>query len=155
MAETEPTATAALPRNRGIVVVHGVGEQADLPPWSRFELPHVHWSVAEVWWSTSNRQPDLKTMLVWSWRHLGEVVGQLRRSAAERVDRLLHPAGHPTQPPRWAEAIDLLNCLGLLVLYPLAALVGYVLLVPLMVAAQSPLSRFRTGSCGVSSRPCW
>ena len=189
MAETAATATAALRRNRGIVVVHGVGEQrksdtlldigdplfdwlqrwfaafeparpirvgrtelsfapvdvgqADLPPWSRFELPHDHWSVAEVWWSTSSRQPDLKTMLVWSWRHLGDIVDQLRRAAAERVDRLLHPEGHPTQPPRWAEAIDLLNCLGLLVLYPLAALVGYVLLVPLMVAAQIPIEPFQ------------
>ena len=175
--------------NRGIVVVHGVGEQrksdtvldigdpvfdwlqrwyaafdpsgairvgrtelsfapvdvgqADRPPWSRFELPGHRWTVAEVWWSTSNRHPDLKTMLVWSWRHLWDIVAQLRRSVAERIDRLLHPQGHPTQPAGWVQAVDLLNSLGLLVLYPLLALVGYVLLIPLMLAAQIPIEPFQ------------
>jgi hypothetical protein len=189
VAEIPPTVTASGRRNRGILVVHGVGEQrksdtvldigdplfdwlqrwyagfapaepirvgrtelsfapvdagqADRPPSSRFELPHHRWTVAEVWWSTSNRQPDLKTMLAWSWRHLWDIVAQLRRSVAERIDRLLHPAGHPSQPPGWVQAIDLLNSVGLLVLYPLVAVVGYVLLIPLMVASQIPIAPFQ------------
>jgi hypothetical protein len=190
VADTTPTDPATNRRNRGVIVVHGVGEQrksdtvldigdplfdwlqrwytafdpadpmrvgrtelgfapidvgqADRPPWSRFELPHHRWSVAEVWWSTSNRKPDLQTMLVWSWLHLWDIVNQLRRSVAERVDRLLHPAGHPSQPSGWVEAIDLLNSVGLLVLYPLAAIAGYVLLIPLMVAAQIPIEPFQS-----------
>ena len=180
---------ASSPANRGIVVVHGVGEQhksdtildigdplfdwlqrwyaafdpgrpirvgrtelgfapvdvgqADRPSWGRFELPGRRWTVAEVWWSTSNRHPDLETMLVWSWMHLWDIVAQLRRSVAERIDRLLHPQGHPTQPAGWVQAIDLLNSLGLLVVYPLLALVGYALLIPLMLAAQIPIDQFQ------------
>ena len=189
MADTTPIDRESARRNRGIVVIHGVGEQrksdtildigdplfdwlqrwytafdpvdpirigrtelsfapidigqADRPPWSRFELPDHRWSVAEVWWSTSNRKPDLQTMLVWSWVHLADIVAQLRRSVAERIDRLLHPVGHPSQPPGWVQAIDLLNSVGLLVLYPLAAIAGYVLLVPLMVLAQIPIEPFQ------------
>jgi hypothetical protein len=117
--------------------------QADRPPWTRFELPSHRWSLAEVWWSTSNRRPDLKTMLVWSWLHLWDIVRQLRASALERVDRLLRPEAHPTQPGRWVQVIDLLNGVGLLVLYPLAALAGYAFLIPLMLVAQIPIDTFQ------------
>jgi hypothetical protein len=118
--------------------------QADLPPWTRFEFTDAendawHWSLAEVWWAESNRKPDLATMLSWSWKHLLDIIAQLARSVLERVDRLLHPEGHPTQPARWVQAIDLANCVGLLILYPLLAVVGYALLVPLMVIAQIPI----------------
>jgi hypothetical protein len=78
-------------------------------------------------------------MLYWSWLHLLDIVAQLARSVAERVDRLLHPEGHPTQPARWVQLIDLLNCIGLLVIYPLLAVVGYLLLIPLILVASIPI----------------
>jgi hypothetical protein len=113
--------------------------QADTPPWTRFEFADHHWSIAEVWWAESNRKPTLATMLWWSLLHLWDIIVNLTRSVAERVDRFLHPAGHPTQPARWVQAIDVLNCLGLLGLYPLLAIVGYVLLIPLIVVVQIPI----------------
>jgi hypothetical protein len=119
--------------------------QADIPPWTSFEFTDPkggeiqHWSLAEVWWAESNRKPDLATMLSWSWKHLLDIVAQLARSVVERVDRLLHPEGHPTQPARWVQAIDVVNCIGLLILYPLLAVFGYLLLVPLTLIAQVPI----------------
>jgi hypothetical protein len=113
--------------------------QADVPPWTRFEFADRHWSIVEVWWAESNRKPTLATMLGWSWLHLWDITSNLKRSVGERIDRLLHPQGHPTQPAAWVQAIDLVNCIGLLVLYPLLAFVGYVLLIPLIVVAQIPI----------------
>jgi hypothetical protein len=171
--------------NRGVVFVHGVGDQrksdtlldlgdplfgwlqkwyaafgddvgvrvgrtslsfspvdvglADTPPWTTFEFADRHWSIAEVWWAESNRKPTLATMLWWSLLHLWDIIANLTRSVAERVNRFLHPEGHPTQPARWVQAIDVLNCLGLLILYPLLAIVGYVLLIPLIVVVLIPI----------------
>ena len=183
--QAEGPPTEARGGNRGVLFVHGVGDQrksdtlldqgnplfgwlwrwfrafgstvrvgrvelsfapvdvgpADVPPWGRLELPGRRWSMAEVWWAASDRPPDLATMLGWSFRHLRDIIAQLWRNVLQRVDRLLHEdlTEHPTQPSRWWVAIDLATCIGLLVLYPLLAVVGYALLVPLLLVVQIPI----------------
>jgi hypothetical protein len=95
------------------------------------------WVFAEAWWANSVRPMPFTTMMSWSWQYLWSIVWHLRRSIARRFDRLF---GNPSQYdagwlPRFVDAV---NCLGLVVLYPLIGILGYLLLVPITVLAQIP-----------------
>src|SRR5262245_59833918 len=81
---------------------------SDQPPWTSFQLADHQWLCAEVWWAESNRKPSLSIMLSWSWKYLLDIIAGLWRAARERANRLWHPGGHPTQPARWVQLIDLL-----------------------------------------------
>jgi hypothetical protein len=95
------------------------------------------WVMAEAWWANSLRPLPFSTMLGWSFGHLALLIGYLFQSVRRRLDRLF---GNPSQydAGRLARLVDILTCLGLIVLYPWLGTLGYVLLVPIMVIAQIP-----------------
>lgn len=116
-----------------------VGETDSLPRATLLLPNGDSWVLAEAWWAASNRRPGFLTMIRWSGRHLGEILIQLWWAAHQRFHRWLHPRPDSTDPSFLARFIDLLNCLGLLVLYPAGAVVGYPALLVLMVLAQVPV----------------
>jgi hypothetical protein len=100
------------------------------------------WVMAEAWWAASLRPLPFATMLDWSFLHLALLTAHLFRSVRRRLDRLFgNPSPYDAGPlPR---AVDILTCLGLLLLYPVLGVLGYVLLVPIMVIAQIPYPPFQ------------
>ena len=95
------------------------------------------WVMAEAWWADSLRPLPFATMLGWSFGHLAQLIAYLFRSVRRRLDRLFgNPSPYDAGP--FARLVDILTCLGLLLLYPLLGTLGYVVLVPIMVVAQIP-----------------
>jgi hypothetical protein len=111
----------------------------DSLPCTVLHLPDQDWYLAEAWWAASNYHPDFKTMLTWSWKHLWDILAQMRRATRERSTYLFTPKQHSSAPGPFWRAVDLLNCVAVLVLYFIAAIVGYPLLIVLMALAQIPL----------------
>ncbi|HEY8744166.1 MAG TPA: hypothetical protein VIU62_13760, partial [Chloroflexota bacterium] len=112
----------------------------DRPSHAAVQLPTGEtWELAEAWWALSTRAPGFATMVSWSLRYLFGVVAQLWRALAQRAGRLLAAKPNSSDPPFWARLVDLANTLGLLVLYPILAILGYAVLLPLLVAAQLPI----------------
>ena len=114
---------------------------ADQTPLAILRLPDQDWYFAEAWWAGSTFHPDLSTMLYWSFVHLFDILAQMLRNTALRAQRLAHPTDPQTssQPARVWQLVDLVNCVLLGVGYALSAVVGYVLLLPLMLLAQIPI----------------
>lgn len=117
----------------------------DKPPFAVLRLPEQEWYFAEAWWAGSSIHPDMATMLLWSLVHLFDIVAQMLRNTAERSRNLIHPKDPDTssQPARFWQLVDFVNCIVLVVGYVLSALVGYLLLVPLMLLAQIPIDAFQ------------
>jgi hypothetical protein len=111
----------------------------DTPAYGLLELPDQKWFFAEAWWAGSSFHPDLATMLGWSLAHLADILAQMLRNTAERARHLLPGQAGSTQPNAFWQLVDLVNCVALAVGYAIAAVVGYVLLVPLMLLAQIPI----------------
>ena len=63
------------------------------------------------------------------------------RNTAERARYLIHPKDPDTssQPARFWQLVDFVNCLVLGIGYAIGVVVGYVLLIPLMILAQIPI----------------
>ncbi len=101
------------------------------------------WVLAEAWWAASNRRPGLGTMLGWSWTHLRSIMGHLIDSMTVRINRLTGREQDPLLPGRWALRVDVINCLGMLAIYGIGAVLGYALLLPLMILAQIPIPGFQ------------
>ncbi|MDQ3811613.1 MAG: hypothetical protein M3336_15135 [Chloroflexota bacterium] len=111
----------------------------DKPPIAILNLPDQQWYLGEAWWAGSNYHPDFATMLSWSLAHLGDILAQLIRAAFERARYLFAPKPNSSAPGWLWRAIDLLNCIGLCVLYALGAVIGYPLIVLLMILSQIPI----------------
>lgn len=120
-----------------------VGGPDDILPHAALDVSHGStkdtWVFTEAWWASSNFAPGFGTMLAWSVRYLWDIIDHLWSCAAQRVRRLLGHERDTTLPSAWARWVDLLNCLGLLILYPLGAILGYVVLIPLMLLSQLPI----------------
>ncbi|HEY7061177.1 MAG TPA: hypothetical protein VII06_06845 [Chloroflexota bacterium] len=117
--------------------------EADALSRAKVCLPNGdEWVWTEAWWATSNRRPDFGTMIVWSLGYLWRIILQLVRATQQRIRRL-HGQPGSTDPAPWARVVDLMNCFALLVLYPLGALAGYAVLLPLLLLAQVPLPAFQ------------
>jgi hypothetical protein len=114
---------------------------ADQTPLAILHLPEQDWYLGEAWWAGSSFHPDLSTMLYWSFVHLFDILAQMLRNTALRAERLVRPTDPQTssQPARVWQLVDLLNCVLLGVGYAIGAVLGYVLLVPLMLLAQIPI----------------
>ena len=99
------------------------------------------WVWAEAWWATSNRHPDFFTVLTWSVRYLWQIMRRLRSATAQRWYRLFPGSNAPdsTAPPFAARLVDLLNTLGMLVLYLLGSIAGYPVALIVMLLAQIPI----------------
>ena len=113
----------------------------DTPAYARLAFGEQEWHFAEAWWAGSNFHPDFGTMLVWSLVHLGDIIAQMVRNTAERA-RNLWPLQRPDDStrPAWIwQLVDLVNCVALGVLYAIACVIGYVVLIPLMLLAQIPI----------------
>jgi hypothetical protein len=117
----------------------------DTPPLAVLRLPEQDWYFAEAWWAGSSIHPDLATMLSWSFVHLFDILAQMLRNTAERSRYLIHPRDPDTssQPARFWQLVDFVNCVVLGVGYALGAALGYVLLLPLMLLAQVPIESFQ------------
>jgi len=117
----------------------------DKPPLAVLRLPDQEWYFAEAWWAGSSFHPDLGTMLLWSFVHLFDILAQMLRNTAERSRYLIHPKDPDTssQPARFWQLVDFVNSVVLGVGYALGALLGYLLLVPLMLLAQVPIEAFQ------------
>ncbi|GAC1318320.1 MAG: hypothetical protein NVSMB2_13000 [Chloroflexota bacterium] len=117
----------------------------DRPPIARLDVLDQEWWLAEAWWAGSNIHPDLATMLFWSLVHLRDILQQMLRSTIERTHNLIHPkdAATSSQPGAFWQFVDLANCVVLGLGYAIACVVGYLLLIPLMVLAQVPISSFQ------------
>ena len=116
----------------------GVG---DSPPLAVLDLPEQRWYFAEAWWAGSSFHPDFGTMLGWSFVHLFDILAQMLRNTAERAHYLIHPKDPDTssQPARFWQLVDFVNCLVLGIGYAIGVVVGYFLLIPLMILAQIPI----------------
>jgi hypothetical protein len=97
------------------------------------------WVLAEAWWAASNRRLGFFTMLGWSWQHLWLILFRLWWATRQRFYRWLKPRPDSTDPSWLARSIDLLNCMGLLFLYPAGALIGYPVLALLLLLAKIPV----------------
>jgi hypothetical protein len=111
----------------------------DSPACTVLHLPDQDWYLAEAWWAASNYHPDFQTMLTWSWKHLWDILAQMRRATRERSTYLFAPKQHSSAPGAFWRVVDLVNCFAVLVLYFISAFVGYPLLIVLMALAQVPL----------------
>jgi hypothetical protein len=112
------------------------------PPIAVLHTQHQDLYMAEAWWAASTAHPNLATMLWWSLVHFGDIVKQLLRAIAQRASRLLplpHRSLLSSQPDWWWQAVDLINCVGLAVVYVLAMVVGYPLILFLALLAQIPI----------------
>ncbi len=96
----------------------------------------AQWVCAEAWWGSSIRPISFVSMLLWSFRHLWGLLWHLSLVAVQRLDRMFIPKKH--DPNRWTRFIDLLQTLGIIPVFLVGALAGYVLLVPLFIIAQIP-----------------
>jgi hypothetical protein len=103
------------------------------------QVGRASWLLTEAWWATSNRRPGLVTMVRWSWAYLRKVTGQLQWAAWQRLRRLRAQEPDATQPALWARWVDLLNTIGLAAFWSVGAVIGYVVLLPLMLLAQVPI----------------
>ncbi|MBV9602776.1 MAG: hypothetical protein JOZ87_38790 [Chloroflexi bacterium] len=113
----------------------------DTPPFAVLDLPDQRWYFAEAWWAGSSFHPDFGTMLYWSFVHLFDILAQMLRNTAERAWYLIHPRDPDTssQPARFWQLVDLINCVVLGTGYAVGVVVGYALLIPLMLVAQVPI----------------
>lgn len=120
-----------------------VGGPDDILPHATLDVSHGStrdtWVCTEAWWASSTFAPGFATMLAWSVRYLGDIIDHLLACTAQRVRRLLGRERDTTLPSAWARWVDLLNSLGLLMLYPLGAVAGYVVLIPLMLLSRLPI----------------
>ena len=78
-------------------------------------------------------------MLAWSFGSLWDILAQMRRATVERMKYLFNPKPQSSTPGVFWRAVDLLNCIAVFILYFVAAIVGYPLLIVLMVLAQIPI----------------
>ena len=112
--------------------------ERDSLPFAVLHLPDQDWYLAEAWWAASNYHPDFGTMLTWSWKHLRDILSQMRRATFERARSLFAPKQHSSAPNAFWRAVDLVNCVAVAVLYLVGAIGGYPLLILLMALAQVP-----------------
>jgi hypothetical protein len=116
-------------------------------PRARLRLPRPDgqpdtWVLAEAWWAASSQRPDFWSMIAWTWRYLKVAIAGLLHAARVRWRRLLHPKPNSTDPQGrwgWVRFVDLANTFVAAILYLLAGITGYLVLIPLMVLARLPL----------------
>jgi hypothetical protein len=113
--------------------------QGDQAAYAVVNLPGQKWYLAEAWWAGSSYHPAFGTMFGWSLVHLGDILAQMRRATWERAKYLLPGKPRSSAPPGFWRLVDLINCLAVWLLYLVAAVVGYVLLIPLMLLSQIPI----------------
>lgn len=95
---------------------------------------------AEAWWAARLDPPPLNTMIGWSLRTIVDVVAQLARQIAARMSFLLFRGGtSASDPGRIAAIVEILSGAVFIVVYFLAAITGYLLLLPLLVIGQIPI----------------
>jgi hypothetical protein len=111
----------------------------DTLPFAVLHLPDQDWYMGEAWWAASNQPSDFGTMLAWSFGSLWDILAQMRRATVERMKYLFSPKPNSSTPNAFWRAVDLVNCVAVFILYFLAAIVGYPLLIVLMVLAQIPI----------------
>ena len=111
----------------------------DTLPFAVLHLPDQDWYMGEAWWAASNQPSDFGTMLAWSFGSLWDILAQMRRATVERIKYLFNPKPNSSTPGVFWRAVDLVNCVAVLILYFLAAIIGYPLLIVLMVLAQIPI----------------
>jgi hypothetical protein len=111
----------------------------DTLPFAVLHLPDQDWYMGEAWWAASNQPSDFGTMLAWSFGSLWDILAQMRRATVERMKYLFAPKPNSSTPGAFWRAVDLVNCVAVFILYFLAAIVGYPLLIVLMVLAQIPI----------------
>jgi hypothetical protein len=118
----------------------------DTPPFAVLELPDQEWHFAEAWWAGSSFHPDFGTMLLWSLVHLFDILAQMLRNTAERAWYLVHPKDRDTssQPGRFWQLVDFVNCVVLGLGYAIGVVVGNALLIPLMIVAQIPIDALQS-----------
>jgi hypothetical protein len=96
------------------------------------ELPNGDaWVCVEAWWALSARPLPFTAMLTWSFRHLWGLLWNLAESRMRRLVEL-------NNQPLYLSVLEFVYCGFLIVGYLVTALVGYLLLVPIFVAAQIP-----------------
>jgi hypothetical protein len=118
------------------------------------------WLLAEAWWSREIVAPGFIEMVKWSWHILFRAIGKLILAAwsevrlrsgllglfARRVDAhtQVWPAGPvETRPGSLQLAIESLSAIALAIAYGIAGIAGYVVMVPLFVAAQVPVKAWQ------------
>ncbi len=112
------------------------------------ELPAESWVFAEAWWASRLEAPALLTMTAWSFGALWRVAGQLAFAAVRRWrDVLKHVARGGRDPDSAGQRlvaglgilIESTSQLLLAVGYLVGAAAGYLLLLPVIVAALLPI----------------
>jgi hypothetical protein len=95
---------------------------------------------AEAWWAARLDPPPLNTMIGWSLRTLVEVVLKLMNQMARRMEFLLFRGGRSTSDPGWIAAlVEVLSGAVFIIVYFIAAIGGYMLLIPLLLIGQIPI----------------
>ena len=129
--------------------------ELSLPAYADGESHHParEWVVAEAWWASRFAAPSFAEMVRWSFRNLWRALAKLVEETADRVSllairvsgvqsvRMRKPA--LSDPGLFGAFIELLSTVLLTLGYLSAALLGYVLLIPLFVIAQVPIPRFQ------------
>ncbi|MBM2811874.1 MAG: hypothetical protein HW416_2633 [Chloroflexi bacterium] len=97
----------------------------------------IDWVMAEAWWAFSLRQPGIATMILWTLRHIFQIVAQLRARTWQRAQRLFDPQQY--DPGVLARLIDLLNSIVVTALYSVAMFLAAPFMLILAVVAQIPI----------------
>jgi hypothetical protein len=111
-----------------------------LPSWTDpdTKLPHPGqvWVMTEAWWASRVEPPPFSTMVGWASKRLVRLFTGLFAGALAAARRPLYGSGWPGRSERFFQVV---NALGITLVYGLAQVLLYVLLVLLAVVAALPV----------------
>ncbi len=102
--------------------------------------PARRFIFAEAWWAARLDPPPLDRMIAWSARTLWRVIRTLFAQMSRRIQFLVGRGGSSASDPGPLAALgEVLSAVGFIVAYVVAAILGYVVLLPLLVLAHIPI----------------
>ena len=102
--------------------------------------PERRFIFAEAWWAARLDPPSLDRMIAWSARSLWRVIRTLFTQMTRRMAFLLGRGGTSESDPGPLAALgEVLSAFGFFAAYVAGAVLGYVVLLPLLVLAHIPI----------------